>query len=47
MENHKYPQSCKYFKRGFSITYLNGKSIKKVSQLVEGDQINTCYIMAQ
>jgi exodeoxyribonuclease VII large subunit len=28
-------------KRGFSITYLNGKSIKEASQLVEGDQINT------
>jgi exodeoxyribonuclease VII large subunit len=28
-------------KRGFSITYLNGKSIKEASQLVEWHQINT------
>jgi exodeoxyribonuclease VII large subunit len=28
-------------KRGFSITYLNGKSIKEASQIVEGDKINT------
>lgn len=28
-------------KRGFSITYLNGKSIKDVSQLAEGEKIKT------
>lgn len=28
-------------KRGFSITYLNGKSIKDASQLSEGEKINT------
>jgi exodeoxyribonuclease VII large subunit len=28
-------------KRGFSITYFNGKSIKDVSQLEEGTAINT------
>lgn len=28
-------------KRGFSITYLNGKAVKDVSQLEEGAAINT------
>jgi exodeoxyribonuclease VII large subunit len=28
-------------KRGFSITYSNGKSVKDVSQLKEGTAINT------
>jgi exodeoxyribonuclease VII large subunit len=28
-------------KRGFSITYSNGKAVKDVSQLEEGKEINT------
>jgi exodeoxyribonuclease VII large subunit len=28
-------------KRGFSITYANGKAVKDVSQLQEGEVINT------
>ena len=30
-------------KRGFSITYINGKAITRAAQIQEGDQIETTF----